>query len=460
MPEPTGSGLGWRNPFRAIRNLAPSRIDQGVDYGGTGPVYALGPGRIINTTNTGWPGGGFIAERLAGTDRIVYTAEDITPAVHVGQKVDSETVIGHMFGPIETGWAAPPPELGESLARQQGETSFPTAEGESFNQVLVSLGVPSGTGGPATSGPVSALEIYQLLRAKGLTTVQAIGIMANMFYESRLDPESGGTDSNGKWAGGLISWNTGSYPNAHSLVTGKPQTDVRAQIDYLVTQTGGFQQGIKGANPADVAGNFAEHVEGCASCQPGGQQWAARRAQATVIAGWVHTGKWPLTGVGSGLHGSLGGGGGCLIKGPSFGPFGGGCLLSKSNARGIIGAGMIAAAIPVGLVGAVVLAAFAFRRAAPAIGKTTEAVGGAVALIPGAEPAGAAIAAAGSLEARKARTRENERKQGQADKAAAKKQRADDAQARHDESEYRKVQQRTGRASSRQAPPDGDVPPF
>src|SRR5262249_3493271 len=34
------------NPYRGIPNLAPQRLDQGVDYGGAGPIYAMGPGTI------------------------------------------------------------------------------------------------------------------------------------------------------------------------------------------------------------------------------------------------------------------------------------------------------------------------------------------------------------------------------------------------------------------------------
>src|SRR5215475_169557 len=32
----------YKNPFRDIKGMIPERIDQGVDFGGTGPIYALG----------------------------------------------------------------------------------------------------------------------------------------------------------------------------------------------------------------------------------------------------------------------------------------------------------------------------------------------------------------------------------------------------------------------------------
>lgn len=318
-----------------------------------------------------------------------------------------------------------------------------------------------------TTGPVTPKEIYELLIQRGLSTNQAIGVMANMFYESSLNPEAGGIDSNGFWAGGLISWNTEGYTNARMLVTGDPQKDVRAQMAYLFNNTDHLSQGLQGATAADVAHNWAQFVENCAACYPGGQQWTARGAYTSVIGKWVTTGNWPAGGKGfSGAGGGSGGGSSsgsrCLVNGPSI-PFLGstGCLLSASQARAVVGAGLIAAAIPVGLVGFVVLAAFTFRKtgAGGAIGKTAEAVGGAIAVIPGAEPAGLAVAAAGSAEARKSRQQKRQRDAADTERKAARAGREADAQARNDEALYQRTRKRTTRPSSSQPPPD-DIPPF
>src|SRR5258708_10547615 len=102
---------GYANPLRAVQGLTAERIDQGVDYSGSGDIYALGPGTIENVYNAGWPGGAFISERLSGgpyAGLYSYAAENISPAVAVGQPVDDATVIGRVTGGIETGWAAPP----------------------------------------------------------------------------------------------------------------------------------------------------------------------------------------------------------------------------------------------------------------------------------------------------------------------------------------------------------------
>lgn len=152
----------YRNPLRAA-SVTTGRIDQGEDFSGSGPVYAFGPGDIELTTNSGWPGGGDIIEHLtAGPDagQWVYVAEDISPAVAIGQHVTAGTVLGQMNGGIEIGFAAPPPNLGNSLARQLGQgfpagpsgpyDNQPTPEGRRMAGLLSSLGVANGA--PANAG--------------------------------------------------------------------------------------------------------------------------------------------------------------------------------------------------------------------------------------------------------------------------------------------------------------------
>jgi hypothetical protein len=88
------------NPLRSVGGLVPERIDEGVDFGGAGPVYALGDAIVTNAgENAGWPGGGWITYRLTdGPDAglMVYLAEDVTPTVQTGQHVTPSTVIQHV----------------------------------------------------------------------------------------------------------------------------------------------------------------------------------------------------------------------------------------------------------------------------------------------------------------------------------------------------------------------------
>ncbi len=153
----TTSG-SYENPLRSVSGLTPERIDQGVDYAGSGPVYAIGPGTIESTNNSGWPDGNFVSYRLTASNVNkyninVYVAEDCNPTVRVGATVSDTTEICSMFNGgsgIETGFAAPS-GLGESLERYYDNNCFnddssstSTYFGEAFNQVLELLGARGG----------------------------------------------------------------------------------------------------------------------------------------------------------------------------------------------------------------------------------------------------------------------------------------------------------------------------
>ena len=170
QPEIVSVGVavvpGYRNPLRSVTGLVPERIDEGVDFSGSGPVYALGDAVITSATDTsgGWPGGGWITYQLTdGPDAglIVYLAEDVTPTVQVGQQVSASTVIARMFdggNGIEFGWAEPGGLSAESQLPEAGGINgagpFPTRVGVSFDELLLSLGVPAA---PNLDQPASGL---------------------------------------------------------------------------------------------------------------------------------------------------------------------------------------------------------------------------------------------------------------------------------------------------------------
>ena len=160
-PEQAVAASGYLNPLRAVTGLVPERIDEGVDFGGSGPVYALGNAVITNAgQNSGWPGGGWITYRLTdGPDAglMVYLAEDVAPAVRAGQQVTASTVIANMFNGgdgIETGWAQATGVSAESELPEAGGIGgggpFPTMVGLNFDLLLQLLGVPAA---PNAAGP-------------------------------------------------------------------------------------------------------------------------------------------------------------------------------------------------------------------------------------------------------------------------------------------------------------------
>lgn len=147
----------YKNPFRHARYTA-SRIDQGVDYSGSGPIYAIGRGVVEEArgNDPGWLGG-YVRYRLTDgpfAGQRIYVAEGISPAVHAGQHVGPNIVVAHMHGGIETGFSSGS-EL--TLARTHGQAAtggdpgaHSSAFGVLFNNLIKHLG---GKGGQL-HGPV------------------------------------------------------------------------------------------------------------------------------------------------------------------------------------------------------------------------------------------------------------------------------------------------------------------
>lgn len=157
QPEIVSSGIAvtphYLNPFRNVSGLIPERIDQGVDFSGAGPVYALGDGVVTNAVaySPGWSGGWITYQLTDGPAQglTVYLAENITPTVQVGQAVTAYTVVGDMFNGalgIETGWSQSTGLSAESQLAEAGGIGglgpFPTAIGSNYDALLISVGVP------------------------------------------------------------------------------------------------------------------------------------------------------------------------------------------------------------------------------------------------------------------------------------------------------------------------------
>ncbi|HET9075580.1 MAG TPA: hypothetical protein VFN68_01495 [Acidimicrobiales bacterium] len=149
-----GSADNYDDPLRAVTGLRPERVDEGVDYGGSGPIYALGDG-VVTSIAGSWPDGTYISYTLTdgpAAGRSVYVAENVTPSVTVGQTVTANTVLGVLhdaYPDMEIGWSAD--RYGDTMAAAAGQwtsaddaASRPSAYGVNFNQLLVSLGAPSG----------------------------------------------------------------------------------------------------------------------------------------------------------------------------------------------------------------------------------------------------------------------------------------------------------------------------
>jgi hypothetical protein len=149
---------GYVNPL-AGAVLKPERIDQGVDYAGSGTLEAIGRAKVtyLATSNTGWPGAFIEYQLLGGADAgcYVFYAEGVIPAdgLQVGETVSAgqpiATIIPKYPTGIEVGWGA---GIGtKAYAKVAGQWSalddqdnVATAAGKSFSDLIAALGGPPG----------------------------------------------------------------------------------------------------------------------------------------------------------------------------------------------------------------------------------------------------------------------------------------------------------------------------
>jgi hypothetical protein len=145
------------DPFRSVKDLVPERIDQGVDYACSGPIYAMGPGTIDvfrNRNDTGWPGGTFMSYKLTAgpaAGKTIYLAEniDLDTSLKSGSFVFSGTVLGTQVNASpesEIGWGVP--GAGYTAEYSCYTEGCDTALGDNFNELLVALKTVSGVPGP------------------------------------------------------------------------------------------------------------------------------------------------------------------------------------------------------------------------------------------------------------------------------------------------------------------------
>jgi hypothetical protein len=145
---------GYVNPL-ADAHVRAERIDQGVDYAGSGTLGAIGPGIVTEVvkSGSGWEGGGYVEYKLTAgpyAGHSVYYAEGVTPTVAVGQTLAPGQPVATIIPGFPTGM-----ELGFA-AGMANQTSYATAygggyrenaltaAGQAFSALVASLGGPAG----------------------------------------------------------------------------------------------------------------------------------------------------------------------------------------------------------------------------------------------------------------------------------------------------------------------------
>ena len=102
-----GFEIEYVSPFLSATE---GRIDQGVDFTGTGPIVAVGDAEILAVGAPGWPeGGGVLYKLLSGSraGQVVFVNEGVAASVHPGEKVSAGEQIATFVpgGSIEIGFA-------------------------------------------------------------------------------------------------------------------------------------------------------------------------------------------------------------------------------------------------------------------------------------------------------------------------------------------------------------------
>jgi murein DD-endopeptidase MepM/ murein hydrolase activator NlpD len=91
-------------------SAAEGRIDQGVDFTGTGPILAVGDAEILATGAPGWPEGGGVLYRLLdgpAAGQVIFVNEGVEANVKAGDRVSAGQQIATFVpgGSIEIGFA-------------------------------------------------------------------------------------------------------------------------------------------------------------------------------------------------------------------------------------------------------------------------------------------------------------------------------------------------------------------
>ncbi|MGE5280708.1 MAG: lytic murein transglycosylase [Chloroflexota bacterium] len=137
------SAIEYVSPFLSA---ATGRIDQGVDFTGTGPIAAVGDAVVLATGAPGWPeGGGVLYKLLSGSraGQIIFVYEGVKATVHAGQHVAAGEQIATFVpgGSIEMGFAD---AAGVPLSHGEYSEGKETTWGREMASFLTDIGGASG----------------------------------------------------------------------------------------------------------------------------------------------------------------------------------------------------------------------------------------------------------------------------------------------------------------------------
>jgi murein DD-endopeptidase MepM/ murein hydrolase activator NlpD len=142
--------VGYRPAYEVVYvspflTATTGRIDQGVDFTGTGPIDAVGDAKILAVGAPGWPEGGGVLYQLLGGPRagqIIFVYEGVAASVRAGETVSAGQQIATFVpgGSIEMGFAD---ANGTPLSHAEYSEGKVTESGREMAAFLAELGGPS-----------------------------------------------------------------------------------------------------------------------------------------------------------------------------------------------------------------------------------------------------------------------------------------------------------------------------
>lgn len=116
--------------------------------------------------------------------------------------------------------------------------------------------------------------IVQYLVGKGLNVAASVGILANIYAESRCKPSAYTIDTNGKPSGGICQWNASRYTAMVNYVGSNWKTNLSGQLDYLWSELTGGNFTTYVRKYFDVSQNLLEYINTVKVNESGARQAA------------------------------------------------------------------------------------------------------------------------------------------------------------------------------------------
>ncbi len=140
LPEAAST---YVNPFSLSTGLVTGRVDQGVDFTGSGAIVAIGNAKVLSTGAPGWPEeGGVLYQLLDGPlkGEVIFVYEGVDATVQAGETVKAGQQIATFRpgGSIETGFAD---SAGVPLSHTEYYEGKITESGLEMLSLLQALGV-------------------------------------------------------------------------------------------------------------------------------------------------------------------------------------------------------------------------------------------------------------------------------------------------------------------------------